>query len=261
MQTDDRPVGVFDSGVGGISTLAALTAELPSEHFLYYGDTLHAPYGVRTTLEVQGLVRDVVQKLESENIKALVIACNTATGSAAAMLRSEKKYPVIGIEPALKPAEENWKGGSILVMATPLTLKQEKFLSLMNRFGAHAVPLACPGLMELVEKEDQAGARKYLEALFSSWNPDQIDAVVLGCTHYVFLRPVIREMLPGRVRITDGNRGTARQLGRVLRAGGLLRKTGSGSVFFHSSGDEAAELPVMARLYDLAVQIARMEAD
>lgn len=259
MKSDDRPVGVFDSGVGGISTLAALNVELPGEHFLYYGDTCHAPYGTKTTQEVQQLVRSVVDKLETEYIKALVIACNTATGAAAAMLRAEKKYPIIGIEPALKPAEESWKGGRILVMATPLTLKQEKFLSLMNRFGAHAVPLACPGLMELVEQEDEKGARTFLEEMFSHWNLKQVDAVVLGCTHYVFLKPMIRKMLPERILITDGNRGTARQLRHVLQDRNLLRTESPGSVRFRTSGDPDCELPVMERLYQRALEIAGRE--
>lgn len=252
---DSRPIGVFDSGVGGIGTLAAFTRELPRERFIYFGDTANAPYGTKTTEEVQQLVRKVVSGLEKDRIKALAIACNTATGAAAAMLRAEKDYPVIGMEPALKPAEEHWRGGVILVMATPLTLRQEKFFSLMERFGAHAVPLPCPGLMELVEKEDEAGARAYLTDLFSAWQPEKLDAVVLGCTHYVFLKPMIRRMLPERVLITDGNAGTARQLRRVLEEKGLLRGEDAGSVEMRTSGDPEKILPVMQRLYAKGLQI------
>ncbi|MBQ9210797.1 MAG: glutamate racemase [Clostridia bacterium] len=252
---DTRPVGVFDSGVGGISTLAALTKELPNEHFIYFGDTLHSPYGTKTTEEVQRLVSEVVSHLEESRIKALVIACNTATGAAAAMLRAEKTYPVIGMEPALKPAEEHWQGGRILVMATPLTLRQEKFFSLMERFGAHAVPLPCPGLMELVEQEDDLGARKYLEDLFSGWQLDKIDAIVLGCTHYVFLKPLLRQMLPERILITDGNAGTARQLKRVLTDKEFLSDSHTGHVEMETSGDPAIVLPVMQRLFSKALYI------
>ena len=252
---DTRPIGVFDSGVGGIGTLAALTKELPNEHFLYFGDTLHSPYGTKTTEEVQLLVRDVVAHMEQSQIKALVIACNTATGAAAAMLRAEKTYPVIGMEPALKPAEEHWQGGRILVMATPLTLRQEKFFSLMERFGAHAVPLPCPGLMELVEQEDDIGAQKYLEDLFSGWQLDKVDAVVLGCTHYVFLKPMIRQMLPERILITDGNAGTARQLKRVLTDKELLSDSLTGYVEMETSGDPDIVLPVMHRLFAKGLEI------
>ena len=255
MESDNRPVGVFDSGVGGISTLAALTRELPKERFIYFGDTLHAPYGTRTTEEVQSLVREVVDGLEQDHIKALVIACNTATGAAAAMLREEKTYPIIGMEPALKPAEESWHGGRILVLATPLTLRQEKFLGLMEKWGAHAVPMPCPGLMDLVEREDWDGAREYLTGLLRDLGPGNLDAVVLGCTHYVFLRPMLREMLPDRVLITDGNEGTARQLHRVLEREGLLSDAASGTVEIRTSGDPERILPGMNRLYRLALEI------
>ena len=255
MAENEKPIGVFDSGVGGISTLGALKRELPGEDFRYFGDTKNAPYGTKSTEEVIACVRRVVDHLTEADIKALVIACNTASGAAAATLRAELTIPVIAMEPALKPAEEAWQGGQILVMATPLTLKQEKFLGLMDRFGAHAVPLPCPGLMELVEGEDEAGACHYLETLFSRWDLEKVDAVVLGCTHYVFLKPLIREMLPERIRITDGNAGTARQLRRVLSARGLLRTGADGSVHMETSGEAERILPVMERLYRKALDI------
>ncbi len=255
MNESERAVGVFDSGVGGISTLAAMARELPGENFCYYGDTRNAPYGTKTTEEVLACVRQVVGRLMQENIKALVIACNTATGAAAAALRAELTIPVVAMEPALKPAEEAWRGGRILVMATPLTLRQAKFRDLMERFGAHAEPLPCPGLMELVEREDEAGASRYLDRLFSAWDPDQLDAVVLGCTHYVFLKPMIREKLPDRILLTDGNAGTARQLRRVLESRGLLRGQGKGSVRMMTSGDGERMIPVMQRLFQKGLSI------
>ena len=255
MREAEKPIGVFDSGVGGISTLAAMTRELPGEDFLYYGDTRNAPYGTKTTEEVIACVRRVVDRLTEQGIKALAIACNTATGAAAATLRAEMTIPVIGMEPALKPAEEAWQGGKILVMATPLTLKQDKFLKLMDRFGAHAVPLSCPGLMELVENEDREGAKTYLEKTFGEWEMDRVDAVVLGCTHYVFLKNMIRQMIPERTLITDGNAGTARQLRRVLEANGLLRAGKPGSVRMETSGDPEKWTPVMERLYRKGLEI------
>ncbi len=255
MEKAKRPIGVFDSGVGGISTLAALARELPSEDFLYFGDTLHAPYGTKTTEQVLQCVKAVVDHLLEQDIKALVIACNTASGAAAAPLRSVLSIPVIAMEPALKPAEESWKGGHILVMATPLTLRQPKFQGLMERFGAHAVPLPCPGLMELVEQEDDAGAAHYLSELFRQWDLNQVDAVVLGCTHYVFLKPLIRSMLPSRILITDGNAGTARQLRHVLAEHALLQEKPLGSVHFDTSGDRKLWLPVMERLYQKGLSI------
>ena len=256
MGDKNSPIGVFDSGVGGISTLGALKRELPMERFHYYGDTKNAPYGTKSTEEVIACSRRVVDLLMASDIKALVIACNTASGAAAATLRAELTIPVIAMEPALKPAEEGRRGGQILVMATPLTLKQEKFLGLMDRFGAHALPMPCPGLMELVEREDEAGARRYLEKIFGTWELENVDAVVLGCTHYVFLKPMIRQMLPDRIRMTDGNAETARQLRRVLAERGLLREERAGSVRMETSGEAEKILPVMERLYEKALLIS-----
>ena len=126
------PIGVFDSGVGGISTLREMIRELPDERFIYFGDMANAPYGTKNTEEVITCVRSVVDRLMEQNIKALVIACNTATGAAAAVLRDELSIPVVGMEPALKPASKARKNGSVLVLATPLTLHQEKFENLMK---------------------------------------------------------------------------------------------------------------------------------
>ena len=245
------PVGVFDSGIGGISTLREMIRELPDERFIYYGDTANAPYGTKGTDEVIACVRDVVDQLIEKQIKALVIACNTATGAAAATLRRELSIPVIGMEPALKPASQIRKNGSVLVLATPLTLHQEKFENLMKQYGQGAVKVPCPGLMELVEAGDDTGIRNYLEELFTRYPPEKVDAVVLGCTHYVFLKDRIRAMLPERIAITDGNAGTARQLRRVLEREGLLNEEGPGSVELETSGTEK-DIEMMRKL--LAVQ-------
>ncbi len=259
MSRREDPIGVFDSGVGGISTLGAMVRLLPREHFIYLGDTANAPYGTKTTEEVLACVRGVVRRLEGDGIKALAIACNTATGAAAAALRAELTIPVIGIEPALKPAHDANRKGKILVMATPLTLRQEKFESLMSRYGEHAVPLPCEGLMELVEGEDDAGAEAYLKKLFAAWDLDQVAAVVLGCTHYVFLRPMIRSLLPAHILVTDGNAGTARQLRRVLGDRGLLRTEGEGRVDLETTGDPERVLPAMERLLQRALALAGEE--
>ena len=215
------PVGVFDSGVGGISTLREMIRELPDERFIYYGDMAHAPYGTKSSEEVVACVRAVVDRLMEKRIKALVIACNTATGAAAATLRKELTIPVVGMEPALKPASKARKNGSVLVLATPLTLQQEKFENLMRQYGQGAVKVPCPGLMELVEADDGAGALNYLKELFSRYPVDQVDAVVLGCTHYVFLKSAIARFFP-QVPLIDGNEGTVRQLKRRLEERGLL---------------------------------------
>lgn len=248
---DQRPIGVFDSGVGGIGTLAALRRELPQERFLFFGDTANAPYGTKTREECMACVDRVMAHLLAQDVKAVVIACNTATAVAAAELRARYDMPIIGVEPALKPAHEMRRGGNILVLATPMTLRLEKFHALYERYGEGAIPLPCPGLMELVEREAHDQARRYLMELFAPYDLDTVDAVVLGCTHYVFLRPILAELLPERTAVLDGNEGTARQLRRVLTERNLLAE-GRGGVTLETSGDADAVIPVMHRLLSKA---------
>ncbi|MCH5286069.1 MAG: glutamate racemase [Christensenellaceae bacterium] len=252
---DERLIGVFDSGVGGIGTLAEMTRLMPHERFLFYGDTAHAPYGTKSRDEVLGYVREIMAHMLARDVKAVAIACNTATSVAAAELRAAYDLPIIGIEPALKPAHEMRHGGSILVLATPMTLRLDKFQRLMGQYGEGAVPLPCPGLMELVEREAFEQAKRYLIEHFSPYDMSRVDAVVLGCTHYVFLRPVLAEILPDTVRVLDGNLGTARQLRRVLESRGMLREAGEGSVTFETSGDPETVLPQMNRLMRRAREI------
>ena len=247
-----NPIGVFDSGVGGISALQAMIRVLPQEHFIYYGDTANAPYGTKKTDEVIDCVRQVTARLMKRNIKALVIACNTATGAAAYTLRREMTIPVIGMEPALKPASELRRNGDILVLATPLTLHQEKFNRLMEKYGDGAVRVPCTGLMELVEQENWKAAQSYLEEVFALYELKQVDAVVLGCTHYVFLKDMIRKMLPDHIAITEGSDGTARQLKRVLARNHLLCEDGNGMVELETSG-EPEDLEKMRRLLNRAI--------
>lgn len=245
------PIGVFDSGVGGVSVLGELARALPHEDFLYFGDNLHAPYGTKPEAEVLGYVRSVMDYLMAQDVKAVVIACNTATSVAAAALRSELALPIIGMEPALKPASEMRRGGQILVLATPMTLRLPKFQALYARYGEGAIPLPCPGLMELVETQAFDQARRYLQEHFLAYDMQQVDAVVLGCTHYVFLRPILQEILPPHVMILDGNAGTARQLARVLEQRELLNDQG-GSIRLETSGDTSSVLPLMQELLSRA---------
>lgn len=238
------PVGVFDSGIGGVSVLRQMTALMPQENFIYLGDTANAPYGTKSHDEIMRLSVCCAEYLVLRGIKALVVACNTATSVCIDHLRA--RYPhmdIVGIEPAIKPALECKDNSVIAVMATPLTLKEEKFANLTKELSASSriVPLPCPGLMEIVESGlfNDKEAYKYLRSLFDG--VDIPDAVVLGCTHYPFVRPVIEELLPG-VRIYDGGEGTARQLKRVMEAGGIMNPTvHPGRVeFINTSEDEAA---------------------
>ena len=251
LSDQDRPIGVFDSGLGGVSTLRSLCRVLPREDFIYLGDTANAPYGTKTPEQVLACVDGVMERLLSYDVKAVVIACNTATSVAAPSLRERLTLPVIGMEPALKPAHELRRKGSVLVLATPVTLRLPKFAALYEKYGEGAVPLPCPGLMDLVEREDFTAAEDYLRKKLSAFDPASIDAVVLGCTHYVFLRPILTRLLPPTAAILDGNEGTARQLHRVLEGRQLLSAREKGSVTFLTTGQSGREIPAMKRLFSL----------
>lgn len=245
MESIDLPIAVLDSGVGGISVLRELVRVMPHEDFLYLGDSKNAPYGEKTPKEVLDITRENLRMLRARGIKGLVLACNTATGAAARVLRAENpELILVGIEPAIKPASLLGEQPRVLVMATPLTLKQEKFCALMERFSERAeiVPLSCSGLVELIEAGELCGERleNYLKKLFLPHRDTKIDAVVLGCTHYPHIKDEIARCLPEGVAILDGSEGTARETKRRLAEKGLLRETGKGAVhILNSSGDKA----------------------
>ena len=238
-------IGVFDSGVGGISVLRHLRRLLPRERFVYFGDCANAPYGVRSTDEVRALTLAAAEHLLSRYcLKALVVACNTATAAAIGALR--KKYPdliVIGIEPALKLAADSFPGGRVGVMATQVTLREEKFDSLLHRFdsGCSVEKIPAPGLVELIEagKADSAEAEALLAEILVPYR-GKLDALVLGCTHYPFAAAAIRKILGEDVALLDGGEGTARETKRRLAAAGLLSDDGPGETVLTASGNESA---------------------
>lgn len=235
------PIGIFDSGMGGVTVLKEALAALPSEDWLYYADTAHVPYGRRTTDEVRELVLRVVERLEEEGIKALVVACNTATSAAVQDLRARFPFPVVGMEPAVKPAVRSSGGeGRVLVCATPLTLREKKFRELVASVDTEGVvdSLGLPELVEFAESlclTDDV-VLPYLRGRLEAFPLPEYAAVVLGCTHFPLFRRQFRMLLPESVELLDGNQGTVRQLGRVLAEAGLAGG-GTGTVRFLSSGD------------------------
>lgn len=244
MEQQNRPIGVFDSGVGGISVLKELVSLMPQEHYIYYGDSEHAPYGGKALEEVRLLTEEKVLHLLRQNVKAVVIACNTATSADISILRSRyPKIPIIGIEPALKPAVLSMSCPRVLVMATPMTIREEKFRRLMEQYQGQAqiYPLACPGIVEFVERGELQGRRltELLEKLLSPYFDIRIDAIVLGCTHYPFVREAIASVLPEGVRFYDGGAGVARETKRRLADLGMLQNGGEkGTVKFENSLDD-----------------------
>ena len=238
MYTRDDYIAVFDSGVGGISVLRQLRKILPNERFLYFGDSINAPYGKRPTAQVQELTLAAAEKMMAFGLKALVVACNTATSAAIRTLR--EKYPnliVIGIEPAVKPAVDQFPGGRIGVMATDVTLREEKFNTLLARFEANAaiVKISAPGLVELVEAGKADSADTLLETLLAP-HKGNLDALVLGCTHYPLASAAIRRVLGPRVVLIDGGEGTARETKRRLEQAGLLFD-GPGEILWKNSAE------------------------
>ena len=220
------PIGIFDSGIGGISVLAEIIKLLPNEEFIYFADTLHAPYGNKPEDVVHALSIKAAEFLSSIGIKCLVVACNTATGAAINKIRRMRAFPVVGIEPAVKPAAEFGIKGKILVMATPLTLKSKKFNELMRHYKHHSeiVPLPCSGLVEIIEHGHTHGREieEYLSHLFSSVNKEDISTIVLGCTHFVLIKEEIVKIGGREINVIDGNYGTARHTMTVLHKEQLL---------------------------------------
>ncbi|MBE6472430.1 MAG: glutamate racemase [Coriobacteriaceae bacterium] len=247
-------VGVFDSGVGGISVLRQLTATLPHEDFLYFGDSANAPYGEKSRDWVLRRSSDIVDELLEQGAKAIVIACNTATSVAAATLRAQYAHvPIIGVEPALKPATLAEKAGRILVMATPITLRLDKYQQLAERWGSghEVIPVPCPGLAARIEQGNLSAPDLYemLEGLIGEY-AGTVDSAVLGCTHYPFIARQIRDVI-GDVPLFDGTLGTAQQLERKLAERGLLTKSrGVGNVVFASSSTQPGEIDLYRSFFE-----------
>lgn len=255
----NAPIGVFDSGLGGISVLRALVREMPNENFLYYGDSANAPYGTKTLEEVRALTVASFEYLIQKGVKAVVVACNTATSAAVRYLR--EKYPdeiIIGIEPAIKPATNVCEQPNIIAMATPMTLKEQKFHALMDRYkdNANIMPLPCPGLVEFVE-EGKVGTEEFLQfmtGLLEPFKEQKIDAVVLGCTHYPFAVSEIKKVLGDHVKLFDGAWGTARETKRrILEAGLANNQDMSGTITYENSAMSEDRLATCNLLFELPI--------
>ncbi len=257
MDRNKQPIAVFDSGVGGISVLKELVKILPQENYIYYGDSKNAPYGMKDKDTVRRLTMEAAEYLFAQGAKGLVVACNTATSAGVRALR--EKYPdipIVGIEPAVKPAATMKPGGRVLVMATPMTIREEKFQKLMAGYEdmAEIIPLPCPGLMDFVERGDLESPefRRYLDELLYAYRLHPVDAVVLGCTHYPFAKKMIEEVLGPHVMVFDGGEGTAREMKRRLGVAGLLSDAvEKGSIVFQNSLEDKQKLDLCESLLNL----------
>ncbi len=266
MYIQQAPIGVFDSGAGGVSVLRALQRELPAENFVYYGDNLHAPYGEKDEESIRRLCEADLHFLFQQQVKAVVIACNTATSAAANYLR--QKYPhtiIVGMEPAVKPAVDTagLPCPRVLVMATESTLAGDRLKNLIRLHEDHGEihRLAAPGIVRLVEAGQEKGEAMtaYLQELLAPYRQLHIDSLVLGCTHFPFVKRQIEAALGYPVHFYDGAEGTARETRHRLAQAGFLHTednvgASDGWVRLFSSDPRPEALALLQRLYRLPME-------
>jgi len=239
-------IAIFDSGLGGITVLSEAIQKLPKEDFVYFADTLHVPYGTKSKDEVKAFVRESVETIIQEDVKALVIACNTATSIAVNDLRSSYEIPIIGMEPAVKPAVEMNRvtGKRVLVFATPLTLSQSKYSELISRVDDHHIvdSLPLPELVQYCEQLnfDRATMEAYFQVKLADFDLSRYGTVVLGCTHYPFYRHILKELLPDHIQIVDGGEGTVKRLQQILQERNLLNPHGQAATKMMCSSQDPA---------------------
>lgn len=245
------PVGVFDSGLGGLTVLRALRAQLPQEDFLYFSDARHLPYGDKPEAFLRERGERVAQVLIGKGCKALVIACNTATAAAAEAIRAAVSVPVVALEPGVKPAVALSKSGVVGVLATTRTLESPRFQRLVTQHaeGVRIVPQACPGLADAIEQHGAESQQvdALLDLYVAPLAAAGADVVVLGCTHYPWVAAAIAQRLPAGVAVLDTGEAVARQTGRVLAAAGL--QGGQGRLQVATSGAPAQVAETVGRLW------------
>lgn len=243
--SDNRAIAIFDSGLGGISVLKQFKQQLPYENYLYYGDSLHAPYGTKTKDEIINRCIDICDEFIKQDVKAIVIACNTATSAAATILRDKYTIPIIGMEPALKVAAHNKTNQNIVVLATPFTLKETKFQTLLKQYseGNTITNIACPELVSIVENkqlENKEIVISQLQLYFKDIDMKQVHSIVLGCTHFSFYTTYLNELFP-HIKVIDGNLGTIHHLKDILMDNKQLNES-LGSLHIANSDDTKLEL-------------------
>ena len=258
---DARPIAVFDSGVGGISVLKHIHHLLPNEHLIYVADSLNAPYGNKSTSEIKTRCFTIADFLIEKNVKALVVACNTATAAAIDSMRAQYSLPIIGMEPAVKPAAEASKTGVIGVLATTGTLKSVQFSALLESYGRNVevVTQACIGLVECIERGElnDESTRVLLQQYCQPLLDEGADTIVLGCTHYPLLKPLIQELVGENVVLIDTGAAVANQLkSRLLEQQLLAADNQISSINFWSNSVSANVENLIAQLWGEPVKVS-----
>ena len=249
MEEKYKAIGFFDSGVGGLSVLKEAIKIMPNENYIYFGDSKNAPYGIKDIEEVRKLTYEAVDFLLNKGAKALVIACNTATSAAVNNLRMVyPDLPIVGIEPAIKPAVTLNTNKKIIIMATQMTIKEKKFKILMQKYinKAQIVPMPCAGLVEFIESGNlnSLELEEYIKEKYKNYDKNNIGAVVLGCTHYPFVRKTISKVIGEDIPIIDGALGTCKELKRKLGLSQLLndsKEEGQIKIYNSLEGDKIIE--------------------
>ncbi|XHF35696.1 glutamate racemase [Pseudomonas chlororaphis] len=249
----EAPIAVFDSGVGGLSVLAEIQHLLPNESLLYLGDCGHIPYGEKTPEFIRQRCSVMAGFFRERGAKALVIACNTATVAGVADLRRDfPEWPIVGMEPAVKPAAAATRSGVVGVLATTGTLQSAKFAALLDRFATdvRVITQPCPGLVERIENGDlhSAELRALLKHYVDPLLANGCDTIILGCTHYPFLKPMLKSMIPESISLIDTGAAVARQLQRLLAERDLLAEGPNRPVRFWTSADPASLRKTLALL-------------
>lgn len=250
------PIGVFDSGMGGISVLREIKKLMPNEDYIYYGDSKNIPYGKKTKEELEKICIYIGDYFVNRGVKSIVIACNTATSTVVDKFRSRYKIPIIGIEPALKPAVETYESGKIVVLATEVTLKEKKFNALMKQYEdkAEIVKIPAPTLVTVVENGMTEGveAEESIKELFKDININEISSIVLGCTHYIFLRNAIKKVLGENVKLIDGGYGTAYNLKKILSSMDMLSNNNiDGCIEVVNSSEDESKIELSYKLLNI----------
>jgi glutamate racemase len=254
MPQQNQPIGVFDSGVGGLSVLRAMRQLMPEEPVIYFGDQGHVPYGPRPMRQVRDFSEAITRFLLVQNVKLIVVACNTASAAALHYLREKfPDVPFVGMEPAVKPAAEYTQSGMVGVLATPATFQGALYASVLERFanGVEVLQHTCPGLVGQIEKGELDGdaTRAILEDALRPMLERGIDTVVLGCTHYPFVIPLIEEIVGESVRVIDPAPAVAKQARRLLEAGGMKNPAGArAEVQLYTSGDADSLMSLLPKL-------------
>ncbi|MBF8778045.1 glutamate racemase [Pseudomonas fulva] len=262
MAEREGPVGVMDSGVGGLSVLAEIRQRLPNETLHYLADCGHVPYGEKSPDYIRERCRHIAAFFHQQGAKAMVLACNTATVAAVADLREH--YPhwlIVGMEPAVKPAAAATRSGIVGVLATTGTLQSAKFAALLDRFASNVqvITQPCPGLVELIETGDlnspvlRTLLGRYVEPLLAAG----CDTLILGCTHYPFLKPLLAETVPSHVAVIDTGAAVARQLERLLAGADLLAPGPARPTRFWSSADPRALMDILPVLWHTSQDVER----